>query len=100
MRYWNEIKNSSYLFNRKLDIVKTLKNLSLVDVIQFFDEFIYDSQTRRKFSSRFLGNNPTTEDTTNEESERKEGEYKYLSIDNYAIFKRSMPLEPVYICNV
>merc|ERR1711976_912566 len=53
-RYWSEILSQHYNFNRDEIEVGCLRELSKEDVIQFYKQFISDSDARRKLSCHVL----------------------------------------------
>ena len=50
-KYWNEIYDQQYNFNRDVIETKVLKDLEKKDVLEFFDTYIcHKSETRKKLS--------------------------------------------------
>lgn len=121
---WDEIVAGTYLFPRKQLLADILRTVDLPVVLAFFETHLFDTSTRRKFSSQFVGTGATTAigAVTTEEEEGDEGEKegeedkptatteeperrrpvlsaaegpKKVFIWNHATFKKSMPLMPV-----
>ena len=87
-RYWDEIKNATYLFDRKDRLAKYLQTVVLQDVLSFFDNFIAaDSMRRKKCSSQFFGKGT--------KYPRDLPHKNAVLIKDPAEFKRSMLLSPV-----
>lgn len=81
---WDEIVAGTYLFPRKQLLADVLRTTDLPSVITFFETHIFDTSSRRKFSSQYVGTgatataDATTTDTyvdgVKDESEKRESE--------------------------
>ena len=95
-KYWVEIRNNTYLFNRKELLVEMLKDSSLnvKSLLEFFDRYLNSSSNKRsKLSSQFFGKDyalPEDAATTTEN-----GNKKVVKISDPSLFKRTFPLLPV-----
>ncbi len=93
---WEEIKQGTFLFERRRLLANELKTVTLQELIDFFDSFICHSDRRKKFSSHFLGTGAEVNKKLNE----KDNHTIYTDIEGIVVsdagrFKRSMPLLPV-----
>jgi secreted Zn-dependent insulinase-like peptidase len=94
-KFWDEIKNNMYLFDRKQLLVDFLQSVSLSPAILllFFDRYIQPSLLRKKFSSQFYG--------ANKKYDRSSiNGIDVVLINDPTSFKRSMSLLPIEIVDV
>eukprot|EP01127_Copromyxa_protea_P008826 TRINITY_DN2034_c0_g1_i1.p1 TRINITY_DN2034_c0_g1~~TRINITY_DN2034_c0_g1_i1.p1 ORF type:complete len:979 (-),score=187.89 TRINITY_DN2034_c0_g1_i1:64-2946(-) len=54
--YWPEISNFSYKFDFHIKSAEIAKTVKKEDVIGFFEKYVLNPETRKKFSSRVYGN--------------------------------------------
>lgn len=88
-RYWNEIKNETYLFDRKEQLSSYLTSATLSDCLLFFDKyFAQQSGDRRKCSSQFFGKGTRYPKATSLDK-------NVVIISDPSAFKRTMTLLPV-----
>ncbi|KAL6075623.1 Protease 3 [Balamuthia mandrillaris] len=99
-RYWAEITNHSYFFDKDVKEVEELQKITLKELKEFYETYIIGPQ-RRKFSSQILSPPPQQQTSKSEESssspvveEVKLSSSKTVLIDDIPIFKKRMPLYP------
>lgn len=94
-------------------LVEVLRSLKLSDVVAFFDEFIFQANSRTKFSSQFCSvtsksvyavSQPSQTDITTATTDLVSTTVATIAapvvdIKDHALFKRSMPLHPVSAYN-
>jgi insulysin len=91
-QYWEEIKNATYLFDRKERLALFLCTVTLEDCVVFFDRHISKgSSERKKCSSQFFGKGTRYPKTVAE---------NVVLIKDPTEFKRGMSLQPIKIFNV
>ncbi len=90
-KHWEEIKNNTYLFDRKRQLVSVLQSaaqpLALSHVLAFYDRFLVKGPLRKKFSSQFYGS----------KTKYSAVPPKVQLVQDGSLFKRSMPLFPVQV---
>jgi len=86
--YWSQIANNTYQFKRRALLAAELKNLSIHQVLQFYDKFIAkDAPHRRKLSIHVFA-----EQHLEKYNDPVEDGITLLKPEDVVEFKRSMPL--------
>merc|ERR1712037_195184 len=92
-RYWSEILSQHYNFNRDEIEVGFLRELAKEDVIQFYKQFISDSDVRKKLSCHVLSTCEGGAATCDTEVASEAGNWRNVS--DITAFKSSLPLYPL-----
>ncbi|XP_019186724.1 PREDICTED: insulin-degrading enzyme-like 1, peroxisomal [Ipomoea nil] len=92
--FWWEISNGTYKFDRVTKEVAALKQLTKIDLIKFFDEYVSISSPKRKaLSVRVYGSSHSSE----YKSEKEEpAEPDFVKIEDIFSFRRSRPVYPSF----
>lgn len=85
---WNEISKNTFQFDRREDFVKELQNITREDLIQFFEEKIINSTSRRKLSVYVYGGFYELPEI------KKEGNIEVIEQRKEQEFKNLLPLHP------
>jgi hypothetical protein len=72
-------------------LVEILRTIQWQEVIIFYDEFLFETTSRRKFSSQFWG----AETSTEHHASAAITSAHHVVIEDHALFKRGMSTSPV-----
>jgi len=78
-RYWTQIYNSTFTFDRREQDIEQLKSLTRKDIVNYFKHYVSNTQTRRKFSLQIFG------------SEHVESLEKHRCVNTYAPMSQCKP---------
>jgi insulysin len=91
-RYWHVILNETYQFRRMQMIADHVKELSKLQVLQFFDKYVAaNGPCRRKLCIQVVSKQHE-EVVAKMHEEKEDSNVEIIHIDDLAVFKRSMPL--------
>jgi len=88
-RLWAEIREHKYIFDRHKKDAEILKRITRDELLQFFETFVQNPETRRKISIQVFGNK---HEIPKENEKERSGNVVF--IDDLATFKKNMPLYP------